>query len=315
MTSFHQQSKAEWLKLVESELKGRSLDTIAQNIEGISLDPLYTADEMKQLPPIPWPRFSWRIVESFELSIDDAADMNAMLLNALNGGTQIIQLKVLSTTSPDWDSLFQGIDISLVDIEILGHEKILEDLRLYMDRAELSTESKQHIRLSPEWRVDEINEKYGAVSRLRQAIDLLSSMKSSHNQLLSFCADLPLIEMIAWIRSLKLICHHLLDTGVLKTLPYLRAYVAIDSFTEDLECIIERSVKALAPVLAGVDEMSIYPTWSNQLGLDELTQRRIVRNMHWILSEEAQLSGQIDWTAGSYMIEYLTEQFFEAAIR
>ena len=86
-------TKQDWLTLVQKELKDKDYASIVQRISpNISIEPYYTADETSgRMPPLIVSN-TWESAEDFHFTGHNAADTNAAILEALNGGLQSLSI-------------------------------------------------------------------------------------------------------------------------------------------------------------------------------------------------------------------------------
>ena len=75
---------------------------------------------------------------------------------------------------------------------------------------------------------------------------------------------------------------------------------------------LRNTAQVFAGMLAGADAITCAP-WDMPLGLPDSTSRRLARNTHFVLGEEAHLSRIADPTGGSYHVEDLTEELSRAS--
>ena len=108
-------SKEEWLKKVEKDLKGRSINELNWVLEhGLELSPFFHADDLPETPsPLSTEGHDWEIGEYIE--VHKAIDANQAALEGLNGGVEALgfQLK-RSLDREDLNHLLEGIDMRMI---------------------------------------------------------------------------------------------------------------------------------------------------------------------------------------------------------
>ena len=320
---FKDQSKEDWQARALKELKGKEYHEIEFDLEdGSRLDPLYTADEIPKLPPIPWPAKTWRIVEPFHISASyDTHALNDQILASLEGGAEVLHFEIDENVKTDWVKVLEGVHLEMIGMTSSNMDSgILPYARAYAVDQGIS-QGDLDIRV-PE--VHDVPIQDSTSDRPSQrlvvmAADIRSAValdrSAFHRIQIQVTVNLPFFQQIAYIRALKLLCHRIRLDWSLEGLPTIRAVIGEDMHTKDLEILIERTVKASSAVLAGVDECLIESLWPNEMNLNKRAQRRITRNIHWLLKEEAGLIHVCDPMRGAHFIEKCTAEYFELALR
>ena len=89
LSDFKPNTKAEWLKKIEKDLKGRSIEELIWKIGPLSIDPFSHADDFAHVPTTisnPQATNSWEIGEDMKVENKDFKAANQLALTALMGG-------------------------------------------------------------------------------------------------------------------------------------------------------------------------------------------------------------------------------------
>ena len=90
LSDFKPNTKAEWLKKIEKDLKGRSIEELIWKIGPLSIDPFSHADDFAHVPTTisnPQATNSWEIGEDINVENKDFKAANQLALTALMGGS------------------------------------------------------------------------------------------------------------------------------------------------------------------------------------------------------------------------------------
>lgn len=319
------QSKADWLKKVKQDLRGESPKSIQVEVgEDIRLDPLYTREEVAQLPPVSWGASEgnhWGIAERW--SIDETTDMvslNKKILESLEGGTNTLELELSDISPNSLDEILKDVLLDLVKVRIFCRASIMGEVKAFFSsRTEQNPDYKIYVSETDsiiflsddnDLIVSTLTKCIGEIEKWR-----LDNPDRNWNELLIKVAtgsDIPL--EVGKIRAMKLLIHAMaVDTGYeLRDYPQIQASIKSDVYSDELETIIERTTRAFAAVMASVDEIMIDPLWKTSIGLAESDRRRVIRNIHWLLKSESSLDTVSDPFNGSFWIENYTRALFEA---
>jgi len=136
------------------------------------------------------------------------------------------------------------------------------------------------------------------------------------NLVVSIAIDHSFFVSIAKIRSLKLLWENLLEAYDITNPPSLtiEAHFAEKSLKPEKEDnMIRAASQAMSAIIGGIDRLYFLPSDSLQNKQGSFFTRRIARNLQHILQMESFLDKVVDPAAGSYYIEYLTNELGNAA--
>jgi methylmalonyl-CoA mutase len=116
----HHHATDTWLAQVERDLKGRPAEDLHWSLsERIAVNPFVTTDDLATTPtPLSDRPVGWQIAERFDLG---ASDTNALILDALQNGTEGIILNCADTpTSAQLSNALEGVYLDFVGIHFEG---------------------------------------------------------------------------------------------------------------------------------------------------------------------------------------------------
>lgn len=338
-------TKQDWLTLVQKELKDKDYASIVQRISpNISIEPYYTADETSgRMPPLIVSN-TWESAEDFHFTGHNAADTNAAILEALNGGLQ--SLSIHCDTVPDPDALklvLNGVSLGSVSVffsfpqgtDALSVRTLLENVchtgGISHDLLRGGILSNLHdaemIAGFPLIKPLPINTGDHqctqtpeiVLARLLFEADSIweKSNPSDHHALVrQFHFTLHIgndfLTELSKLRAMYLLwANYQLARGIERpSEPYIHAVFCRDAYTEDEnKNMIKASAMAMAAVAGGAARITVTPTGTEQSSF----QRRIARNVLNLLDLEAGMRLVPDPAAGSYYFENLTEAIAQAA--
>ena len=122
-SEFSRISKPEWLAKVESDLKGRSIESLNSELfDSIEQSPFFHLEDLKDnTHPILDNRTTnaWSIFETFEISNNDLKAHNTHILQRLNDGINGIELSLQADMSvQDFSILLADISLEYIDINL-----------------------------------------------------------------------------------------------------------------------------------------------------------------------------------------------------
>jgi methylmalonyl-CoA mutase len=116
-------SKAEWLAVIEKDLKGKSPKSLFWQLDGLTIDPFPHTDDLPTLPePLHGAGNDWEIGEN--IPAHDLVAANRQALRSLEGGISAPRF-ILDENLGDhrMDSLLEGIELPLVSTHFLETNK------------------------------------------------------------------------------------------------------------------------------------------------------------------------------------------------
>lgn len=116
---FKASSKEEWEQKISEDLKGKSLSTLIWDSEIGAVNPVLFDTQIEQANPNEFPytrglktvNNAWDIRQQFD---GEATQLNKMMLEALKGGVNALELSVSSTL--DFKTVFDGIQLDIIKI-------------------------------------------------------------------------------------------------------------------------------------------------------------------------------------------------------
>ncbi|MBC6994564.1 methylmalonyl-CoA mutase family protein [Neolewinella lacunae] len=261
-------TKAAWLAQVRKDLKGQPLEDLNFSVAGTVQSPFWHPEDLPNPPAPVYPGRGWKVGE--KITITDPATANAQALAALRGGANYLYFCHAGPLAPaDRTRVLEEVLTDIIDLRF--HDTTQQAFRVYT-RADVA-EALLALAEQPQ----------DAAFWLRPSEDFL--------------------ETIATLRAVRL-CANLIYAS-LELDPSLELGVVISPAELDVHTAkIRNPVLALAAVCGGADVLLIEPADGPE---GSPFERRIARNIHHLLSEEARLAAVADPAAGSYYLEALTD--------
>jgi len=343
--TFPPSSKEDWIRQIEKDLKGKPIDSLYRewwtgeplipfhHASDAPPEPIVLPDELFASPP--------RIVESFDISNKSGEQINKLLLEALQFGTQTFLIKKDNGTNLDINQILEGVFPDMIHWHLYTNKYSLSLFHEIAKRTPQTTflrfnrsESRSGIKsLLEEFQQDQeqlqqIKLEYHFTSRgnwVESAGKIFQQLIEDWNQwktlnttisffdkcILTLDADIQYFKQIIQTRVLHLLWLNLLDTNS----------VLINDHPEYLEChihpkvnqapehyLIRASMSSLAAVLTGTTSLCIHHLKTE--GISDF-YKRIDRNIHHLLHLESGLPPGKDPLAGAYTLDYYTRLWTE----
>lgn len=336
--TFPDTDKNEWLKRIQKDLKDQDISTLMRSMGEVNFPPFVHRDDLGA-PPLPLSRTNktpgWEIAAY--LKIQDIATANALAHEELSGGVNALWIDLdRDPGAEDLDQLLGGIEISFISLHwnLSGTWGKKDFFTWWENKVRTSSPIRHSITLTGEdpstigknALVSFMGEE--ALSQPENSIEALSLwvigiadfLERQKEEIRSGAVRLvtPVGGNILWeisrLRAIHLLMAHL-----------AKAYHVPDDFYR-LETISSQAICRLSPndhkiatpligmasVAGGADSICL-PVSVNAPSDKMAFHRRIARNVHHLLIQEAGLSKVMDPAAGSFFFETLTEQIAEAS--
>jgi hypothetical protein len=266
-TKFPEVSKVEWLAKVEADLKGKPLSSLDFEVGGQAFSPIHHQDDLDALPQPIRSSANCRLGVFIE--VEDPVEANKLALEALVGGANYIYFYDAGGSGTNAkDILYKGILTDIVDV--VWH-----------------TAPKPFLTYNAETAA-----KWLALFSIQRGPQTIW-IQFGHNHL----------ENIALLRAVRLCINLILEeTG--ESHSYQIGVVVEGNEADPNAAKIKSTAQAMAAINGGADILMVKP--SDGIGTTPF-ERRIARNVHHLLSEEANFDQVADPAAGSYYIEALTD--------
>jgi methylmalonyl-CoA mutase len=343
LSEFETLTTAEWMQSIEKYLKGKSFRDIVQNLDGsVEIKPFYRKEDnnMLQLPALN--DNNWLIAESFVYDGSNANSLNKMILKALEGGANAINLKIEGGNPEDLNQLLEDVFVEMIDLNFSGKalQHAAADWLSIFAKIPNSEKSRGYLilELSDNEKIA-LLKKYAAqlpnfsffsccltidAQILSGLVALLQELRDSFEKLIlsGLSADQAQeqinihIELsddyflsIAGLRALKRLWLGMLEAYDVKNAIYPKILVqtAQSAVSDDPYWnLISNTTQALSAAVAQVYSIEVRPT-DNSAEKAEFS-RRIARNAQQLLKMESHIDHVIDPSAGSYYIENYTAE-------
>jgi len=124
-------SKEDWLSKIREDLRHKSVGEMDWDFDDeLAISPFVHADDIEIGSSSIEFDAHWEIAEEF--NVIDESRANAEILESLNGGCEVILLKV--NDIPDWSILLEGVDLGLIKTYVIpGAEEMTEALIASLD--------------------------------------------------------------------------------------------------------------------------------------------------------------------------------------
>ena len=346
---FNPVSKEEWLVKIKNDLKGKQIESLSWQLDGIQFNPFYTSEDRKAMPPIiQKENNSWDI--GIQIEVDDFDKANKKALWALSNGANSILFRLNSSPSfKELERLLKDIQLEFISTEfgcLEQNESLIIDHFIRILQKEHFDQKK--VRCS--FRINEVSfdqiKEYQ--KKLPQSIfhivsgvlanrnanavhDLLTLIQKGNTVLSQQASNSNHLETIVPIRfSLELTDYYFLNIAKIRALKVLwsRIVHVYNPKWNDLSSIevcvtkntqtkdehfnkIKATAQAMSGIIGGANQIVISPSdsYKNPFGND--FTNKLSLNINHILEKEVYMDQVIDPSAGSYYIEYYTSQLIQ----
>lgn len=351
-SEFNGINSQQWKDQIVKDLKGIDFNQLIwQTRQGISVNPFYTSEDIKETKVPLFSSHNWSICEQIE--VHDEKKANEQALQALKGGASGLVFYIFKKI--DTQALIKGIELDYIYTQFfISHDAIhvLEDLKEHTGR--INTHDgviKCFVNLDPlsmlayfgEWHKDEpkdlsvlkqlkhipvnaslyqeagahaVNELAVALAHLNEYIHYLSESKAWNNQtiLANFSVGSDFFNEIAKLRAFRQLVNLLQKQYQINSTLHLHVQTSLlnKSSLDAYNNMLRTTTEGMSAVIGGCDSLCVLPY---NTGFEETTEfsARISRNQQHLYKEESYLNQVADMAAGSYYIETLTDQMAEKA--
>ncbi len=326
---FSRHSKAEWLEQVKAELRvmQSAMSSPWRSPEGFLVEPVLTSEDVTRAVCLRVCQ-DWHIYE--EVRADDPTVGNRKALEALHYGAT--SLCFTAETFTDFEALFNGIPLSGVRVDLKGFKDVGSTVKRFSETLSRKGSDAREVRGAlRDVRIDAVPY-LALLDRLPnyQALTVSSDPTKRHKEQLMRC----LLEARALLRTLapaKIQFKFTVGGNFFFELAKLRAFRAI--WTQEVGMpptvlcetnsgttntgvnggnLYRTTIEALAAICGGCDALLIRHCGGDSSSVTGEAER-LARNQHQILKLEGCLNRVQDPTGGAYYVEWLTNQFLEAA--
>ncbi|RLD20756.1 MAG: hypothetical protein DRI69_05635 [Bacteroidetes bacterium] len=326
LEAFDSVSKEKWLSKIREDLRGKNIEETDWEFDDeLTISPFVHADDIENSSTDIGYDPHWEIAEEF--NVQDDADANHEVLEALAGGCEVIMLKVHAL--PDWSILLAGVNLGMIKTYVIpgtdemtqalisSLDDFLQNLPDSVQQSDNSEVPVVHIRndksviggpahLQLDKTVVE-----GLAKTIHEGIELITQ-PYDHDpvECVVEIGDAYFVE-IARLRALRILwANSLVALGLNKPSLFVEGRFSNRDMTDDVHRnMIAAGSKALSAISGGVDRLIIAHSDANPTSF----HRRISRNIHQILRYESKLDAIEDPVKGAYYIENMTRQLVEKA--
>jgi methylmalonyl-CoA mutase len=327
-SDFETQSKEDWLKKIEFDLKGKSIEDLNKKLtENWEISPFHAREDLKSKPtPLQKYYDQCKIAASFDIAEDHIIDF---MQDGLNNGLQsaiIENISSLDQLKPLLESTELG-DLSLVlRFKNKADYNAIEQLvggsnDIFIDYSYTSNKIEDHLaskvksfplKLKAIDAGEMPEEIANTLVHIVEALDECPSEKAA-DLLRSFWLEIdqgPIYYLeIARIRAFRILWANLIEDYGIKedvSLPILTSVGQGVDQDDPYRNMIAYSTAGLYAIIGGADLLNIHKLGQKEGKPSIKTQRRVVRNIQNIAHLESHIGKVNDPAAGSYALENIT---------
>lgn len=312
-------TKEDIVKTIENDLKGKSYQSLISEIEGISIEPVYTLEETAMFDfTTDKEDNSWQIGQYY--LVGNPAETNKIILDELNQGVNALLLdfsNIKSWSLTDMNQLFQNIHPDYISVHFRNtEESVALTIKSWLDSALLQDKQYDITALSVHHpRVKSLGFKITTAESLKQALQFIeTNMQQSENIYFeveigsNYFFEISKIRALRWLWD-KMMAYYNKNTSI-----YIIAATSLNNLNEDdvNYNMLRTTTEAMSAIIGGVDVLCVYP-FDIKVKTSNEFSRRIAKNVQIILNEESGFSWVKDPSKGSYYIETLTAKIAENA--
>lgn len=322
-------SKQEWLDKIETDLKGKPLDSLDWQLSSdLNFAPITSKEDIDaDLQALNTKGDNnWFILEEIIVTNPDTANSEA--IQALEGGATGLSFIISDTV--DFNDLFKDINLEWIFIQIKGSEEVAKSFQRYLIKSAFNNEKikgvvENGIKQFGEFPLIKTN---GIISKdednpddelANLLIDICQTLLdedsiSIHNTWLSIQLSNSFYLNVCKLRAIKLLWP-LLCKGFGVAEPsrtYIKAEMTLlsDQKTDQDYAKIQAASQAMAAAIGGADIIHLPPTNSKE---SIAFHRRIARNVNHLMQLESFMHRVEDPAAGSYYLEQMTDTLAASA--
>ncbi len=345
-TDFSKTTKAEWLKKISIDLKGKSIDELQKtNSSGFQFSPFWSEEDQPHFPfpqipgAFPFTRSfrsqnnAWEISQSIDLSQpEDVA--NRQILDALQGGANAIYL-LNYTAKVQLNQVFQGVFLNYITLHFAPHTytEVVQHLKEVASAHQTPLEevtgsfglrvAEKTWDVFPKMRAITIST-VGKSMSPQEEINDIAEQATEFFRRHSVEEWAPYVQLelevktdyfseIAKLRALRTVYAQLTKAlgakNICSSATFIHSVSAPSSILPELEHnnLLRTTTEAMSAILGATNTLTLLPHQPESADFS----LRMSRNIQHLLQNESYLDQVIDPAAGSYFLENLTQQMFE----
>ncbi len=322
-------SKQEWLDKIETDLKGKSLDSLNWQLSSdLNFSPVASKEDVDSELEALHSRGdnNWFILE--EIIVTNPKEANSEAMQALEGGATALSFSI--SDSSDFNDLLKDINLEWIFLQIKGSEEIAKSFHSYLTQSSFDNDKIKGVvengtNIYNDFPLIKTN---AIISKDRDNPDdeianllldicqglLADESKSMHKTWLTIQLTNSFYVNICKLRAIKLLWP-LLCQGFGITEPsrtYIKAQMTLASEekTDQDYAKIQAASQAMAASIGGADIIHLPPTNSKE---SIAFHRRIARNVNHLMQLESFMHRVEDPAAGSYYLEQMTDTLAASA--
>lgn len=342
----------QWKEQIVKDLKGIDFNQLLwPTVNGITVKPFYTAEDLGTTPQPLTQSSGWDICE--DIHVSDAKEANARALEALKGGASGLVFTIHQKT--DLKALLKDISLEHIYSQFnISNDAlhVLEELKsIYGQQNAFDGKIKCFVNIDPlhlfsfygEWHnnkekdfsvlqklvhvpvnislykesgANSVNELAAGLAHLNEYFNYLDETKQLDKKMVhaTFSVSGDFFTEIATLRAFRKLVSFLQGSYGTNLPLHIHTQTArINKSSMDAYSnMLRTTTEAMSAVIGGSNSLSVLPFND---GFDKASSfsSRIARNQQHVLKEESYLDKVADISAGSYYIETLTEQLAEKA--
>ncbi len=343
--TFPPTSKEDWIRQIEKDLKGKTLESLNNewwpgeplvpfhHASDSYLEPIALPDDLFAAPP--------QIVEAVDTNNQSAVQVNGILLEALQYGTQSFLIQPDHRSPIDFNVMMGQIFPDMIDWHIYANDQspvffesmwnlspqttylrfprsaAKTDLKTMLDNQRLDPalipafKFEYHFLSSGNWIENASQIFLQLLEDLRQWEKGNSTSSFFQHCILQLDADVHYFKQVIQTRVLHLIWLNLCreySGEANDKVRYLECHITPKAGESPEHYLISASLSSLAAFLTGTSSLCIRHLQTE--GLPDF-YKRIDRNIHHLLHLESNLQGAKDPLAGAYTVDYYTKRWTE----
>ena len=349
-SEFKTASAQDWKNQIIKDLKGTDFEKLVwQNPNGFSVNPFYTAEDIKNQTPNLFTHSNWEICSEF--IVEDEKQSNANALKALMGGAS--SLTFVITKKTNLTVLLQDILIEHIEINFVLNqpdESFIADFKLYLKQKNIYADKINgsicfdaihhfaqtgnnlgvliyadtshiktigvHASLYQNAGATQTFELASALAHAHEYVVALSNKNITYTNPFYFTVAIgsDFFGEIAKLRALRKLWVLIAQEYNINKEIHIHAETSLlnKSALDANNNMLRTTTEAMSAVIGGCNSLTIYP-YNATFEQANAFSERMATNQQLILKEESYLHHTADMGAGSYYIEKLTDELAENA--
>jgi len=348
-TDFSKTTKAEWLKKIGSDLKGKSIEDLQKtNTSGFEFSPFWNEEDQPtfsfpQIPgAFPFTRSYrsqnnlWEISQSIDL-IQSAETANQQILDALQGGANALYLQNYSP-KVELKKVLKGVFLNYISIHFAPHpypEVVLQlrsiaiDQQISLDEmtgsfgltvAQITWDDFPKMRtitfstvgkaLTPQQEILEIGKQALAFFQLHSVDEWAPYIQLEVEVKTDYFSEIAKLRALRTVYAL--LTKALGAKNICSSAAFIHSVSSPSSLLPQLEHnnLLRTTTEAMSAILGATNALTLLPHIPETADFS----LRMARNVQHLLQNESYLHQVIDPAAGSYFLENLTENMMNSAL-